>query len=114
MILFRCFVQAGQIAAARHEKLAGHLTRLTQELFPQIGAPIPIDWIEVPEGFGFTAGKPSGSSVVVSAVPDETPQETRVRFMRGICDAWSQETGCSVNDVVVTAVNLSLAMQAQK
>lgn len=114
MVLFRCFVQAGQIGGEQHERLTGQLNRLAHENFPDSGGSIPVDWVEVPEGFGFTAGQPSQSSVVVSAVPDETPQDTRVQFMRGICDAWSEETGCSVNDVLVTAVDLSLAMQAQK
>ena len=113
MVMFRCLIQAGQIDDAQREKLNGHLTEAARELCAQANEPVPITWVEVAEGFGFTAGKPSRSSVVVSAIPDETPQEDRVVFMKRICDAWSQETGCSINDVVATAVNVSLAARAK-
>ena len=113
MIPFRCFYQAGQISEEQRSRLAEHLTRLANEATGEAVEAAPVDWVEIAEGFGFTAGKPSQSSVVISAVPDDTDQDIRVDLMRGICDAWSLETGCSVNDIVATAVNVSLAIKAQ-
>ena len=54
-------------------------------------------------GFGWTAGEPSTSSVVIRSVPVGLPLDQRESFMRRVCALWEEVTGCSTNEIVVSA-----------
>lgn len=113
MIVYRCFVQENQISDVQRQSLEAQLKSLAQEVFPDDCDAVMIDWNTIAEGFGFTAGKDSTTAVIGSVVPDGTTQENRVRLMKGVGDMWSQETGVSLNEILGSALDLSLAIQVQ-
>ena len=55
----------------------------------------------VPSGYMFTEGKQSSSSVIAwrSLTPPPVPSE---RPTCGICDLWSDVTGCTDHEIVVS------------
>lgn len=64
-------------------------------------------WLELPKGQAYIAGYPSTATTVLAPVPDDIAQEQRVRFMRDLCGIIQERTGCSVNESIVTALNVS-------
>ncbi len=40
---------------------------------------------------------------VVRSVPVGLPNDKREQFLRSVCDLWIAETGCSMNEIIVTA-----------
>ena len=100
---YACIIQEGQAAERRQDVLAEGLRRIGQESFGDDPSTTGISWIVVKKGFGWTAGEPSTSSIVVRSVPVGLAAERREAFMRRVCDLWERETGCSINEIVVTA-----------
>lgn len=66
-------------------------------------------WNEIPAGQAFIAGEPSTATAVPAPVPDDIEQEQREALMRDICDIWQGQVGCSINEIMVTAMNSSAA-----
>lgn len=98
-----CLIQEGQAADRQREALAQGLARIARDAFgeqPDAGA---VSWRVVREGFGFTAGEPSRSSLVIHSVPAGLPLERREAFMLEVCALWERVTGCSRDEIVVTA-----------
>jgi hypothetical protein len=102
---YACIIQAGQRAEREQARLAEGLRRLAQETFGDAPERVEIQWISVPEGFGFTAGEPSRSSLVIRSVPVGYAEPLRERFMSRVCDLWRDVTGCSTDEIVVTALD---------
>ena len=98
-----CVIQEGQTADAKREALAAGLVRIGQEAFGDDPAKVEISWQPVKKGFGWTAGEPSRSSIVVRSVPVGLPLERREAFMHQVCDLWKEVTGCHIDEIVVTA-----------
>ncbi len=103
MAEYACIIQEGQTAQQRQAALAEGLRRLGAEAFGDDPSETDIKWIVVRKGFGWTAGEPSTSSIVVRSVPVGLSLERREAFMRRVCDLWETETGCSIQEIVVTA-----------
>jgi hypothetical protein len=80
------------------------LQRLAAETFGEAPAEIEIRWVTVRKGFGFTAGKPSTSSLIARSVPADLGDAERAAFMRRVCDLWQEVTGCHRDEVVVTTL----------
>lgn len=97
MIQCTCLVQEGQISAASEAVLRDKLNAFTQKTF---GAGAEINWIAVPAGSGFTASKPSTSSIVSMRAPDPVNQAERGPLLRELCGFWTAETGQTLNEVV--------------
>ena len=97
MIKSTCLVQAGQISAENEAALRAGLDAFTQARF---GAPVEISWTAIPQGSGFTARKPSTTSVVAlrAVAPLEQPQ--REALLKELCDLWLRELKCSPDEVV--------------
>ena len=108
---FSCLIQQGQISAAMRQELASRLAAIGQEVFGEVPDDTQVGWVEVAPGCGFTAGKPSTSSLAMAVVPDGTSKEDRTRALSAICDAWMEVTGCSVNEIVASAVDANLRGQ---
>ncbi len=68
-------------------------------------ASVNVVWQRIPPGQAYLAGEPSTTSTVVPPVPVNIKQETREQFMHAICQQWMMITGCSVNEVIVNAMN---------
>jgi hypothetical protein len=100
---YACIIQEGQAAQQKQEELAAGLRRIGQEAFGDEPSACEISWLVMKKGFAWTAGEPSTSSIVVRSVPVGLPLEEREAFMRQVCDLWEQVTGCSINEIVVTA-----------
>jgi hypothetical protein len=98
-----CFVQEGQQPAACQAELSDGLRRLGRERLGDPAQGIEIRWTVVARGFGFSAGRPSTSSLVVREVAVGFPDPAREAFMRSVCELWKQVTGCTTDEIVVTA-----------
>jgi hypothetical protein len=96
-------VQEGQAAEAKRTALEQGLRRIGQECFGDDPAAVAVEWRTVRRGFGFTAGEPSTSSLVIRSVPVGLPIDERERFLRRVCELFETETGCHTDEVVVTA-----------
>ena len=97
MIDCTCIVQADQISAETQAALRNSLDDFTTRNFD---APAAINWVEIDKGSGFTATKPSTSSIVSLAGPAPLEQSTRISLLEELCAVWSRETGCTLNEIV--------------
>ena len=97
MIACNCIVQAGQIPPNTQAVLRQKITAFTQKEF---GAAADINWTEIPERSGFTAGKPSTSSIISIRANTALPQERRAELLHTLCGMWSDETQSSLNEIV--------------
>lgn len=100
---YACIIQEGQAAHRTQQALEEGLRRIDQEAFGDDPSMTGIAWVVVKKGFGWTAGEPSTSSIVVRSVPVGLPLEQREAFMRRVCSLWEAVTGCSIDEIVVTA-----------
>ena len=97
MINCTCFVQAGQQPDLQKTELHGLLNRFTTTAFD---AEAQVAWIPVPKGSGFTAGQPSTSSVVSMTASEPLSPARREALLRQFVALRTDETGCSVDEVV--------------
>ena len=98
-----CLIQQGQGAERKQAELAEGLRRIGRESFGDAETGAEITWMAFPPGMAFTAGSPSTSSLVIRSVPAGLPQDERETFMNRVCDLWSEVTGCTQDEIVVTA-----------
>lgn len=100
-----CIIQQGQTADRERKALAEGLARIAQQSFGDdpAHARSEISWVAMKPGFAWTAGEPSTSSLIIRSVPPGLSLDRRETFMREICDLWETVTGCSTDEVVVTA-----------
>ena len=61
-----------------------------------------VSWRAVPAGDMFTEGRPSTSSIIACLVPGATTLDLREMYMRGVCDLWTEVTGCTQHEIVVS------------
>ena len=103
MAQYACIVQEGQAPDQLREKLEEGLQRIGQEFFGDRPGDVEIRWSPVAKGWAWTAGELSTSSLVVRSVPVGYDNDEREQFLRSVCDLWVETTGCSINEIVVTA-----------
>ncbi len=103
MAEYACIVQEGQGPEGKRDELAEGLRRIGREMFGDSPEGAEIRWTSIRQGFGFTAGSPSTSSLVIRSVPVGFPDDRREAFMTKVCDLWEDVTGCTTNEIVVTA-----------
>ena len=102
---YACMVQAGQISEAQRAKLMTGLERIAGELLGALPGKTDIRWVEIDKGFGFSAGEPSKSSVVVRSVPVGFQDDRRETLLTEISNLWQDVTGCTANEIVATALD---------
>ena len=102
MAHYRCLIQEGQTADRMRGELEARLRSLAEETFGEAPADVEVGWQVVKQGYGWTAGEPSSTSLIVRSVPEGWAADEREVFMRKVVDMWSVTTGCTVNEVVVT------------
>jgi len=100
-----CIAQQGQTSERMQGELTAGLEAIAAEVFGETPERVEVAWISVREGFGFTAGAPSTSTLVARAAPIGYPQALRESLMTRICDLWTNVTGCSRNEIVVTVID---------
>lgn len=99
MILVMCVVQQGQMSAAVEDALKEEIDAFSRRAFQE---PAEIDWIEVPEGSGFTAGRPSTSVIASMQSSRNLVQDERVALLKELCHICMIKTGRSSHDVVTS------------
>ncbi len=103
MISFNCTVQEGAIPHSIRPELVSELTRISVSVMSASADDIDVQFTEIPSGFGFRGGELSTTSLVRGEVPPGCEQELRVEFMQQICDMWCRVTGCTTDELVVSA-----------
>ena len=103
MAQYSCMIQEGQAADSMRGELETRLRALAEATFGEKPDEVGIGWRVVKKGYGWTAGEPSTSSIVIRSVPVGLPPDEREAFMRRVCDLWEEVTGCSIQEIVVTA-----------
>lgn len=99
MVPVMCIVQQGQVAADVESALKDAIEALSQRAFRE---PAEIDWIEVPEGSGFTAARPSTSIIVSLQSNKPLEHDERISLLRELCDICMDKTRCSSHNVVTS------------
>ncbi|MEM8621212.1 MAG: hypothetical protein AAGF73_15945 [Actinomycetota bacterium] len=99
MSTFSCLIQADGIAAASRSELEGRLQTLHATHYPS--EQIDVSWRLVPDGYMFTEGRQSTSSVISCRLQYSPTLAERERYMRGVCDLWTDVTGCTDHEIVV-------------
>lgn len=97
MIQAVCMVQEGQIPPQTEEKLRSGLGTFSDKAF---GEQVNIQWVAIPERSGFTAGKPSTSSIVSVTSNKVLERSERKALLMELCDFWMEQTKCSLDEVV--------------
>ncbi len=110
MAAYACIVQEGQAPDGLREELSRGLHRIGRDLLDDPAGGAEITWIAVREGFGFTAGAPSTSSLVARSLPVGFPDDRRAELMSRICDLWQEVMGCTRDEIVVTALDGALPL----
>lgn len=101
MISAVCFYQEASPVGNNHQALEEMLSSLCSDYFEE---QLNISWSEIRDGNGWTGvGKATGSNLAVF-VPDMS-NEDREQFLSDICSGWMRITGCSINEIVASAVN---------
>lgn len=97
MIPCNCIVQAGQISPETEASLRANLNAFAERAF---GEPAEINWRAIPQRSGFTAAKPSTSSIVSMTANKPVPQPERAALLKEMCELWVRETHRSLDEVV--------------
>jgi hypothetical protein len=105
MARYACIIQEGQAAEGKQAELADGLRRVGRERLGDPPEGAEISWITIRRGFGFTAGEPSTASLVVRSMPVGFPDAERHAFMRSVCELWRGVTGCTADEIMVTALD---------
>ena len=104
-VRFACTMQEGQIDAATRERLAEGLRAIASDVLGETPADVPVEFSDIPAGFGFRGGAPSTTSLVRGAIVGGVTQDVREDVMRQIIDMWTDVSGCTVDELVVSAVD---------
>ena len=103
MIEFNCTVQEGVIPDSLRPELVSGLTNVSVSVMGASPDNVDVQFTEIPRGFGFRGGELSTTSLVRGQIPPGCEQELRVQFMQAICDMWQRITGCTTDELVVSA-----------
>ncbi len=103
MINFNCVLQEGVIPHELRSTLAAELVRISVSVFGEAPDDVEVAFSEIPHGYAFRGGKVSTTSSVRGTINPGCEQSVRVEFMQQICDMWMRVTGCSTDELVVSA-----------
>ena len=103
MINFSCTVQEGVIPDELRPKLASELARISASVLGGSAADVKVDFREVRNGYGFRGGEISTTSMVQGQLAQACEQSTRVALLTRLCDMWQEITGCTTEELVVSA-----------
>lgn len=98
-------VQEGTVSDDHRKQLAERLPEVVQRNLNTATILEGVVWTEIPSTYGYTAGKPSRCSIVMIEVPDTIAQSSREALMQSVCDVWMDVSGCTINEIAVSAVN---------
>lgn len=99
MISVMCIVQQGQLSNDSKVALKSDIRDFS---FRSFSKDADIDWIEIPEGSGFTAALPSKALIISANSDSKLATEERNRLLRELCDIGMQHSNLSPHDIVVS------------
>ena len=99
-----CLIQAEGPAASCRPQLEQSLRDTHATL--RNGAPLELSWRVVEPGSMYTAGSPSTSSVIACTMDGPTTLLEREAYMRAICDLWTDITGCTNHEIMVSIAEI--------
>ena len=102
-INFTCIVQEGVVPDDLRVKLAGEIKRISASVLSIAEDGIDVSYYEVRNGFGFRGGEVSTTSTVRGQLTKPIDQDTRVNLMTQILNMWVAETGCEIDELLVSA-----------
>ena len=102
-INYTCIVQEGVVPDDQRVKLASEIRRISAAVLDIPADGIAVEYYEVRHGFGFRGGEVSTTSTVRGQLTEAIDQETRVDLMTRIMNMWMAETGCEVDEFLVSA-----------
>ena len=110
MINFNCIVQEGLIPEELRGLLVSELTRIGCAVLGVAPGGVVVGFTQIPHGFGFRGGELSTTSLVRADIPLGCEQAVRVEFMEQIQDMWRKVTGCTTDELVVSARDQQLVI----
>ena len=93
----------GVIADDLRPTLVAGVRRIYADVVGGAADDLPVDIQVVPAGQWFTAGEVPRTSIVWTVVPADLRPGARTQLLGDICDFWCDATGCSPNEIVITA-----------
>ena len=103
MMVCYCLLQAGQISPEDMRRLETGIENIVEK---HLASGVNLSWVVIPGGDGWKAGEPSTTSLVLLTTPD-IEQDARVDLLGAIRDLWTEVTGCTVDEVMITVPPLS-------
>ena len=100
---FQVVLHEGVVDDTLRPPLANGIQRIYAAIFGGAADAVEVTFTEIPAGHMFTAGEPSRSSLVSGGVPAGTSKADRTRLLTDITSLWCEVTGCSPNELVVSA-----------
>ena len=101
-INYTCIVQEGIVPDDLRAKLAAEIKRISASVLNIAEDGIDVEYYEVRHGFGFRGGEVSTTSTVGGQLTVAIEQKTRVDLMTQIMNMWMAETGCEVDEFLVS------------
>ncbi len=101
-INYTCIVQEGIVPDDLRVKLAAEIRRISASVLSIAEDGIEVGYYEVRHGFGFRGGEVSTTSSVGGQLSEPIDQDTRVDLMTQILNMWLAETGCAVDELIVS------------
>ena len=101
-INYTCIVQEGIVPDDQRAKLASEIKRISAAVLDIPADGIGVEYYEVRHGFGFRGGEVSTTSTVGGQLTEAIDQDTRVDMMTRIMNMWLAETGCEVDEFMVS------------
>ena len=102
MISYTCIVQEGVVPDDLRVKLAANIRRISASMLNIDADSIPLEYNEIRNGFGFRGGEVSTTSTIRGQLTEPIDQQMREDFMKQLLDMWRAETGCSVDELIVS------------
>ncbi len=94
-------IQEGHPAQSIRDELASGLKAVAEGALGDDPATTDVVWKIIPKGFGWTAGRPSNSSVLLCVVSEDLQFKARANFMSKVNDLWVSKTGADPNELLI-------------
>ncbi|MEM9292412.1 MAG: hypothetical protein AAGD01_12080 [Acidobacteriota bacterium] len=94
-------IQEGHQAEDLQNELTAKLKKIAADAFHNPAGELEVRWKVIPRGYGWTAGKPSNSSVLLCVVPDALPFDRRSEFMHRVNEMWIDATGADASELLI-------------
>ncbi len=103
MMICYCLIQEGQLSQGNMSRLKKSIENIVEE---RLASGVKQSWVVIPKGNGWKAGEPSTTSLVLLTTPD-IEQAARVDLLDAIRDLWTEVTGCTIDEIMISAQPLS-------